>query len=444
MLIILLLVAIIFIVISTTKFKLHPFLALLFAAIGFGLFSGMPLGEIITSVNNGFGNTVGSIGIVIVLGCIIGTFLEESGGAYIMARSMMRLAGEKRVPLVMLVLGYFISIPVFADSGFVILTPLNKALSKRAKITLASTAIALSLGLTLTHCLVPPTPGPIAAAGIMGADLGLVILTGIIASLLAGVVALVFVTKYATRIYIDPNPNESDEDIVEKVKQAPSAVKSFIPVIVPLLLIVLKSLSDFPSNPFGTGIIKTIFGFIGQPVVALLIGMLLAFRLPKKFDLEMLSTTGFVGKSLLSAAIIIMITAAGGSFGMILRDSGIADVLGDSLSKINLGIWLPFFIAAALKTAQGSSTVAIITTASIIAPLMGVLGFETALEKALAVSAVCSGAMVVSHVNDSFFWVITQMSNMNIKTGYKLHTLGTLICGFTAMLTVWVIYTFCC
>src|SRR5574344_831586 len=444
MLIILLLVAIIFIVISTTKFKLHPFLALLFAAIGFGLFSGMPLGEIITSVNNGFGNTVGSIGIVIVLGCIIGTFLEESGGAYIMARSMMRLAGEKRVPLVMLVLGYFISIPVFADSGFVILTPLNKALSKRAKITLASTAIALSLGLTLTHCLVPPTPGPIAAAGIMNADLGLVILTGIIASLMAGVVALVFVTKYATRIYIDPNPNESDEDIVEKVKHAPSAVKSFIPVIVPLLLIVFKSLSDFPSNPFGIGIVKTIFGFIGQPVVALLIGMLLALRLPKKFDLEMLSTTGFVGKSLLSAAIIIMITAAGGSFGMILRDSGIADVLGDSLSKINLGIWLPFFIAAALKTAQGSSTVAIITTASIIAPLMGVMGFDTPFEKALAVSAVCSGAMVVSHVNDSFFWVITQMSNMNIKTGYKLHTLGTLICGLSAMTAVWLLYTFCC
>lgn len=444
MLIILLLVAILFIVISTTKFKLHPFLALLFAAIGFGLFSGMPLSNIIASVNNGFGNTVGSIGIVIILGCIIGTFLEESGGAYIMARSMMRLAGEKRVPLVMLALGYIISIPVFADSGFVILSPLNKALSKRAKITLAATAIALSLGLTLTHCLVPPTPGPIAAAGIMEADLGLVILTGIIASFLAGLVALVFVTKYATRINIDANPNESDEDIVEKVKQAPSATKSFIPVIVPLILIVLNSVSALPSNPFGEGIVKTIFGFIGQPVVALLIGMLLALRLPRKFDLEMLSTTGFVGKSLLAAAIIIMITAAGGSFGMILRDSGIADVLGDSLSKINLGIWLPFFIAAALKTAQGSSTVAIITTASIIAPLMGVLGFDSPLEKALAVSALCSGAMVVSHVNDSFFWVITQMSNMNIKTGYKLHTLGTLICGLSAMTAVWLLYTFCC
>src|SRR5574344_922326 len=222
MLIILLLVAIIFIVISTTKFKLHPFLALLFAAIGFGLFSGMPLSEIITSVNNGFGNTVGSIGIVIVLGCIIGTFLEESGGAYIMARSMMRLAGEKRVPLVMLVLGYFISIPVFADSGFVILTPLNKALSKKAKITLAASAIALSLGLTITHCLVPPTPGPIAAAGILGADLGMVILTGLVASIFPFLIALLFVTRYATKIYIDPSPNEDENKIVEKVKKAPS------------------------------------------------------------------------------------------------------------------------------------------------------------------------------------------------------------------------------
>lgn len=444
MLIILLLVAILFIVVSTTRFKLHPFLALLIAAIGFGLLSGMPLGDIIASVNNGFGSTVGSIGIVIVIGCIIGTFLEESGGAYVMARSMMRLAGEKRVPLVMLILGYFISIPVYADSGFVILAPLNRALSKKAKITLASTAIALSLGLTLTHCLVPPTPGPIAAAGIMEADLGLVILTGIVASMAAMIAALIFVTKYATRFKIEPNPNESDQDIVEEVKSAPSAVKSFIPVIVPLLLIVFKSVSDFPTNPFGTGVVKTLFGFIGQPVVALLIGMVLAFRLPKKFDLQMLSTTGWVGKSLLSAAIIIMITAAGGSFGMILRDSGIANVLGSTLSKINLGIWLPFLIAAALKTAQGSSTVAIITTASIIAPLMGVLGFETPLEKALAVSAVCSGAMVVSHVNDSFFWVITQMSDMSIKTGYKLHTLGTLICGLTAMTAVWLIYTFCC
>jgi GntP family gluconate:H+ symporter len=183
MLIVLLIIAIFFIVISTSKLKLHPFLALIIAAIGYGLFSGIPLDSIITSVNNGFGSTVGSIGIVIVAGCIIGVFLEESGGAYIMARSVMKVAGEKRVPLVMLLLGYIISIPVFADSGFVIMNPLNKALSKKAGISLAGTAIALSLGLTITHCLVPPTPGPIAATSILGADLGLVILVGLIVSL---------------------------------------------------------------------------------------------------------------------------------------------------------------------------------------------------------------------------------------------------------------------
>lgn len=442
--IILLIIAIAFIVISTTKFKLHPFLALIFAAIGYGLFSGMPLSDIITSVNNGFGNIVGQIGIVIIVGCIIGTFLEESGGAFVMARSTMKLFGEKRVPLVMLVLGYIISIPVYADSGFVILTPLNRAVTKKAGLSLGCTAIALSLGLTITHCLVPPTPGPIAGAAILEADLGLVILTGFISSAIVCIVSYFFVTKYASRTYIDPAPDQNDAEIEKKVKEAPSAFKSFVPIIVPLVLIVLKSVSDFPTAPFGSGTFKTVIGFIGQPVVALLLGMLMSFFLPKKFNKDMLSTTGWVGKSLTSAAVIIMITAAGGSFGRVLTDSGIAEVLKDSLSKANLGIWLPFIIAAALKTSQGSSTVAIVTTASIIAPLMGILGFESPMERALAVTAVCSGAMVISHVNDSFFWVVTQMSGMSVKQGYKLHSLGTLIGGFTSMLVVWAMVTFVC
>lgn len=444
MLIVLLVLAIAFIVISTTKLKLHPFLALIFAAIGYGLFSGMPLSDIVSSVNTGFGNIVGQIGIVIVVGCIIGAFLEESGGAYVLARSSMKIFGEKRVPLVMLVLGYIISIPVYADSGFVILTPLNKALTKKANLSFACTAIALSLGLTITHCLVPPTPGPIAGAAILEADLGLVILTGFIASLFVLLVSYFYVTKYASRIYVDPSPDQKDEEIEKKVKEAPSALKSFIPIIVPLVLIVLKSVSDFPTNPLGTGTFKTIVGFIGQPVVALLIGMLFSFLLPKKFELDMLSTSGWVGKSLTSAAVIIMITAAGGSFGRVLTDSGIADVLGETLSKAHLGIWLPFLIAAALKTSQGSSTVAIVTTASIIAPLMPMLGFISPMEKALAVTAVCSGAMVVSHVNDSFFWVVTQMTGMSIKQGYKLHSLGTLLGGLTSMVVVWATFTFFC
>ena len=251
-------------------------------------------------------------------------------------------------------------------------------------------------------------------------------------------------TKFASKTYLSPGEEGKDEAVIEEVKKAPSVTKSFIPVVVPLLLIVLKSVSDFPTAPFGTGTLKVAIGFIGEPVIALLIGLALSLTLPEKLNREMLSLTGWVGESLTSAAMIIMITAAGGSFGMVLRDSGVATVLGDALSGFNLGIWLPFIISAALKTSQGSSTVAIITTASLVAPMMGVLGFETALAKALAVTSICSGAMVVSHVNDSFFWVVTQMTGMSVKNGCRLHSLGTLVCGLSSMIAVWVMYILFC
>lgn len=444
MLIVLLILAVAFIVVSTTKFKLHPFLALIFAAIGFGLLSGMPFAEIVSSVNSGFGDIVGHIGLVIVIGCIIGTFLEESGGAYVMAQGIVRLAGKKRVPLAMLIVGCFISIPVYADSGFVILSPLNKAITKKAGVSLACTAIALSLGLTITHCLVPPTPGPVAATAILGADLGLVILIGLIVSVFVAAESYFFVTRYASRTYIDPDPDGEITVEEDDAKDKPSALRSFLPVVVPLVLIVFKSISDFPGAPFGEGVAASVLRFIGEPVIALIIGMILSFFLPKKFDRELLSTTGWVGKSLTSAAVIIMITAAGGSFGMILRNSGIADILGESLAGANVGIWLPFIIAAALKSAQGSSTVAIVTTASLIAPMMEALGFVSPVGRALAVMSLCSGAMVMSHVNDSFFWVVTQLSGMNVKTGCKLHGIGTLLGGLTAMLVVWIGYIIFC
>lgn len=444
MLIVLLILAVAFIVVSTTKFKLHPFLALIFAAIGFGLLSGMPFAEIVSSVNSGFGDIVGHIGLVIVIGCIIGTFLEESGGAYVMAQGIVRLAGKKRVPLAMLIVGCFISIPVYADSGFVILSPLNKAITKKAGVSLACTAIALSLGLTITHCLVPPTPGPVAATAILGADLGLVILIGLIVSAFVAAESYFFVTRYASRTYIDPDPDGEITVEEDDAKDKPSALRSFLPVVVPLVLIVFKSISDFPGAPFGEGVAASVLRFVGEPVVALIIGMILSFFLPKKFDRELLSTTGWVGKSLTSAAVIIMITAAGGSFGMILRNSGIADILGESLAGANVGIWLPFITAAALKSAQGSSTVAIVTTASLIAPMMEALGFVSPVGRALAVMSLCSGAMVMSHVNDSFFWVVTQLSGMNVKTGCKLHGIGTLLGGLTAMLVVWIGYIIFC
>jgi GntP family gluconate:H+ symporter len=441
-LIILLVLSVVFIILSTSKYKLHPFLALLSAAAGFGILSGMPLTKVISSINEGFAETIGKIGIVIIAGTIIGSFLEYSGGAFSMAEKILKFIGKKHVPLAMAVIGYFVSIPVFADSGFVILSPMNKAISKKAKISLAGSVMALALGLMVTHCLIPPTPGPIAAAGILGADLGLIILFALPVSLFALFVSWLFATKIASKIYIDPNPELSETQVAAKIEQAPSAFKAFTPIVVPIILIVLKSIADFPTQPLGDGFFGEFFGFIGEPVIALFIGVLLAFRLPKKFDATLLSTSGWVGKALVNAAIIIMITGAGGIFGRVLRDSGIATTIGNALSNANLGIWLPFIIAAAIKTAQGSSTVAIITTASLIAPLTKSLGFESDIALALVVSAIGAGSMVASHANDSFFWILTQMSQMDVKTGYKLQTLGTAIVGISSIFIIWVISLF--
>ncbi len=248
--------------------------------------------------------------------------------------------------------------------------------------------------------------------------------------------------KIASRVYLDPNPEISAEKIQDTLKTAPSAFRSFIPILLPILLIVLRSVSEFPTTPFGTGTAAALIGFIGNPVIALMIGILIAFTLPRKLDKEMLSTTGWVGKALQNAAIIILITGAGGAFGMVLRDSGIADVLGESLAGMRIGIFLPFLIAAALKSAQGSSTVSLITTASLIAPMMPALGYDTDMAKALVVLAIGAGSLVVSHANDSMFWIFTQMTGMKVKTGFRIHTVGTLVLGVSAALVIWTMSLF--
>lgn len=436
MIILLLLISVVLIIVLTARLNIHPFLALLAAALFYALSSGMPFETIVASINEGFGGTLGKIGLVIVLGVIIGAFLEHSGGAYKLAESVLKVIGRKRVHEAMGIIGYIVSIPVFADSGFIIMNPLSKSLSKQAKVSAAGTGVALILGLMLSHVMVPPTPGPIAAAGILEADIGLVMLIGLGVSLSALVVAIIYSKQVASKVYIDPNPELSEEEIEEKLTTAPSAFKSFLPILVPILLIVGNSIVQFnleESQLEATWV--QIIGFLGSPVIALIIGVLLALLLPKKLDTKMLSTTGLVGKALMDASTILLITGAGGIFGTILQRSGIAEVLADALSGINLGIWLPFILAAAIKTAQGSSTVALITAASIIAPLMTTLGFETELQKAMVVIAIGAGSAVVSHANDSAFWITTQLTGMDVRTGYRLYTFGTFIVGtFSAFL----------
>jgi GntP family gluconate:H+ symporter len=439
MVVIYLLLSVVLIILLSAKLKIHPFIALFLVAILYGLFAGMPLSEIVVSINEGFGDTLGKIGLLIVLGVIIGSFLENSGGAYAMAEKVLKIIGKKRVPTAMGIIGYIVSIPVFADSGFILLSPLNKSLSKKANISLAGSAVALGLGLTATHTLVPPTPGPIAASGILNADLGLVLLWGLLISALALAVGLFFVRKYVSKTYIDPNPEISEAVIDQRLKEAPGAFKSSIPIFVPIFLIVLRSIVNALGDDVNGAIAEFIL-FIGEPVIALLIGMFLSLLLPKKLNYDMLSTSGWVGKSLRDAATIILITGAGGIFGRVLQNSGIADVIGETLADVNLSIWLPFLLAAAIKTAQGSSTVALITTASIMMPMMSTLGFVSELEKVMVVVAIGAGSAVFSHANDSFFWVVTQLSGFDVKTGYRLFSLGTFILGTSAAVFLYIFY----
>jgi GntP family gluconate:H+ symporter len=431
-LLVLLAIAIAFIIFATAKLNLHPFLALLITAFGFGIAAGMPLVDVAKSVNDGFGSTIGYIGIVILAGSIIGTFLERSGGAYRLAESVLRVTGRKNVPAAMSIMGYVVSIPVFCDSGFILLTPLNRALTRQAGISLAATAIALSLGLYATHTMVPPTPGPIAAAGILAADLGLVILWGMIVGAVAAFAGWLFATLVAARVPISPDRPGEAPPVLPSVADSPGALASALPIFLPIFLIVLNSIAQLPAKPLGEGAALKLLEFVGQPVVALLIGVAIAMLLPKRLERIMLSDKGWVGQAVLDAAAIIIITGAGGAFGKVLQNSGIAKVVGDTLASTQLGILLPFLIAAGIKTAQGSSTVAIITTAGLMAPLLPALGLDGETAKALTVVAIGAGSMVVSHANDSFFWVVTQFSNMTPEQGYKLQTVGTMAQGLVA------------
>lgn len=440
-LIFLLIVSITFIIISTSLLKWHPFLSLLIAAFGFGILSGtMSMLDVVRAVNTGFGNTIGYIGIVILAGSIIGKFLEMSGGAFKLATGVLTVVGMRNVPLAMSIVGYIVSIPVFCDSAFIVLSPLAKALSRQIKVTLAVTAIALSLGLYVTHSLIPPTPGPVAAAGILKADLGMVILLGLPVSLFAMIAGWLFSIKVASKYKIEPNATVEEAPVKIETNADPSMLKSLLPIFVPILLIILRSFNELPIQPFGDGKLAMFISFIGQPTVALLIGVFLAFLLPKKLTREMLSTSGWLGQGIIAAATIIIVTGCGGAFGKVLQESGIAEVIESNLTGArSLGIFLPIIIACALKIAQGSGTVAIITSASLMAPLVVSLGLDSSLARALVVVAIGAGSMIASHANDSYFWVVTQMSNMNVNQGYKLQTIGTLVVGVLSAMIVWVL-----
>lgn len=424
----------VFIVFATIKFKIQPFLLLIISAIIFGFLNGMDSEAIMGSIIDGFGNTLSSIGIIIAFGSIIGTYLEKSGGTAVLANFLLSKMGEKRSPLAMNITGLIVSIPVFCDSGFVILSSINKALSKKTGISLVVFAIALSTGLYVSHVFIPPTPGPLAAAAILNADIGLVLLLGIVISMPVSIIGLLwakFIGKSDSKQEAAPEKNES----LEKVEI--STGKVLIPILLPLVLIGLRSIATLPSNPLGDQIAFNIVNTLGHPVIALLFGVFAASFLGKNHNRQQQSQ--WVGEALKNAGLIVLVTGAGGAFGNILRVTNIGELLGEQLSEYNIGIFLPFLIAAILKTAQGSSTVSIITTAAIISPIAAILGCTTDFSRALFVLSIGAGAMTVSHINDSYFWVVSQFSDMNLKTALRGHTIATGLQGLVAIILIFFI-----
>jgi len=437
----LLFLVIIGIIIATVRFKVHPVFSLTMAAILSGLLFGLSPQEVMKTIGEGFGKTLSSIGLVIAFGTVIGTFLERAGGTKVLASAILKWVGLGKSPLALNLTGLIISIPVYCDSGFVILSSLNKALQKKTGIKLTVFAIALATGLYSAHVFVPPTPGPLAAAAILEADLGMVMLFGFVVAICVSLGGYAWALFIGKRLSTQEESQEETSGLTEDdLDNAPSLRNTLLPLFLPLLLIGCKSIAEYPTNPLGTGSLATALSFLGHPVMALFIGVVFSFIMVKNEAKE--EKQQWVNTSLKQAGSIVLITGAGGAFGAVLRTLDYESLLQIGSATGIGGLLLAFGIAAALKTAQGSSTVSIITTAAIIAPLLGTFGLESVTQKAFAVLAIGAGAMTVSHVNDSYFWVVAEFSKLDMKTALKGHTLATFFQGLIGIGVVLLLYLF--
>lgn len=440
-----LLLTILFIIFATAKLKWHPFLVLILSAFLVALFYQVPLNTVTKTISDGFGGILGYIGLVIVFGTIIGLILEKTGAAIVMAETVIKVLGPRFPTLTMSIVGAVVSVPVFCDSGYIILNSLKESLAERLKVSSVAMSVALATGLYATHTFVPPTPGPIAAAGNLGleSNLGLVIMVGVVVTTVAVLAGWLWSNRF-----LDATPDNIDAfDAVavpdnmktrDDYSKLPSATMAFLPIIVPIILICLSSVANLPSTPFGSGILTDILIFIGNPLTALLIGLFLSFLLINT-DQKTQQISDSISQGLVVAAPILLITGAGGAFGAMLKVTPIGDYLGTTLSALGLGIFMPFIVSAALKTAQGSTTVALVTTSAMVAPLLGQIGLDNELGRVFCVMAIGAGAMTVSHANDSFFWIVSQFSRMSVAQAYKAHSMATGIQGVTSIIFIWLL-----
>ena len=433
--------AVVSIVVGVVKFKIHPFITLFTAAILVGILSGIGIIESLDFIAEGFGNTLSSVGIIIVFGSIIGTLLERTNAIELIVNQLLKISGLRNSMLAMNITGFIVSIPVFCDSAFIILSSINKSLSRRTLIPLGILGVSLATGLYAAHVFVPPTPGPLAASSILGADLGAVLIYGLLVGIPVSLVGF-FSAKYF--LFRDKKYLEGPRDISSskriKLEKGGKSIKAFLPIVVPIILIALDSIANYPTLPFGQGIAFTFFDTVGNPVIALFIGMTLSFLLVLPEDKYRQKQFTWTQDALKDAGLIILITGVGGAFGNVIRQLDIAEQLSLSSGTPIIGLILTFLIASALKSAQGSSTVSIVTTAALVAPLLENFGLDSSTGKTFAVLAIGSGAMTVSHLNDSYFWVVSQFSGMSVKSALSKYTVTTLLQGFLGLGLTLILY----
>lgn len=424
--------AIFWIVLGTTRFKLHPFLVLLSGSVFLGIGTGVPLNELAGILGKGMGKTMQGIGLLILFGTTIGVVLEASNATQSIAKALLRVLSKLPLPYAVSCIGYLVAIPVFCDSAFVILSSLNKRLSQQTETPLVALTVALSTGLFAPHVLVPPTPGPLAAAANLELDnLFLLILFG-------GILALILVLAGAAYAhYLAKStaytPLSFDDAQNQKITTLPSLGMAIAPIIIPIILMALGTGIQFISFPEQLKVVKESLEMMCSPSFALGIGMLLSFRL---LHFTPVSLSSVMEKGIVTAAPILIITAMGGTLGLIIQQLPLTDFLQNNLAQNSWGLLVPFLLAAGLKTAQGSSTVAIITASSIVFPLLGVFGLDSEMGKVWVILAVGVGSMTISHANDSYFWIVSQMGGMDIKTAYRHHSFATFLQGTLGILLV--------
>jgi GntP family gluconate:H+ symporter len=424
------------IILLTAVFRIHAFFALLIACFVVGLGVQMPVASIINVTKQGFGQIMQSLGFIIVLGTTLGVILEHTGSTRVMASWILKRIGEKQAPLAMSITGFIVGLPIFCDSGYIVMNGLNKSLSKRTGISIVIMSTSLATGLYSVHCLIPPHPGAAAAAGTIGVDYGKLILTGIMVAIPAMLVGYAW-ARYAGKKF---KIREQAETHVEEIaKKAPTVLLSFLPVIVPIVLIGVKSFLAIEADKAITAWMQ-VFMVTGDPVIALTIGVMLALLAIRSWK------KGDIGKLLQEAAEkaggILVIIGAGGAFGAILAATKVGEHVSNAFDLQAMGVLFPFLLTAVLKTAQGSSTVAIITASSIILPLLSALGLQSETGRLLAVLSMGAGSMTVSHANDAYFWVIAKFSGLEMKPMLQVYTVATLLMGLVTLLVVYILSLF--